>query len=92
MADRCCWPGCRDVQACVYLGKLLCDKHCDLVMSEDAGVAARSRKKIGLPPITEWKAPEVPEVAKEAEVVKEEKEEEFDLSSFQSRLDDGDFD
>ena len=51
MSDRCCWPGCRAERACLYLGKPLCDKHGDLVQAEDDKVAARSRKKIGLPPI-----------------------------------------
>lgn len=92
MSERCHWPGCRDVHACVYLGIVLCDKHGDLVQSESANVAARSRKKLGLSPITMFVAKEVPEPVR----VKPEREqpegEEFSLDEFRSRLEGGAYD
>lgn len=53
--DRCCWPGCRLESKinCPSGGKdhRLCDKHWELVASEDQKTESRARKTVGLPPI-----------------------------------------
>jgi hypothetical protein len=53
--DRCCWPGCRLESKinCPSGGKdhRLCDKHWELVASENKKTEAQSRKTVGLPPI-----------------------------------------
>jgi hypothetical protein len=54
MSERCCWPHCTSLRDTVYLGKSLCDKHCDMIMSEDTKAAEKARKKIGLPPCPEF--------------------------------------
>jgi hypothetical protein len=45
----------------MYLGKALCDKHADLVQSDNARVATRYRNKLGLPPIETYVPPPEPE-------------------------------
>ncbi len=99
MSDRCCWPRCRNERDCLYLGKPLCDAHCDMVMSEDDRTAKRSRRKIGLPPITvssgsvttQEKMYSPPPIA-ELRKPKNDEEEEFDLEKLAESLEGGAFD
>lgn len=48
--DRCEFPGCRLPMACVVDTRSLCDKHHDLVLSENDQVALRTRKQLKMPP------------------------------------------
>lgn len=89
--DKCCWPHCRNKRDCLYLDKPLCDKHCDLVQSEDVKIANRSRKKIGLPPFptvprNKEDVPTPPPLPPVSEVT------EMDLSGVEERLVAGYFD
>ena len=91
--DKCCWPHCRNERDCLYLDKPLCDKHCDMVQSEDEKAANRARKKIGLPPFSSTPQPRkdapvptpppLPPVSETTEV---------DLSGIEERLVAGYFD
>jgi len=47
--DRCGWPRCRGTPSITYLGIDLCDKHWEMVASEDSNVAKRARAKLKLP-------------------------------------------
>jgi len=53
MSDSCSWPNCRDHLSIIVSkpGKqiFLCDKHAEMVFSDDTATMIRARKKVNLP-------------------------------------------
>ena len=104
MRDTCYWPRCRLPHQLIYVveGKRygFCDKHWELVMSEDEAQMARARKKMGMPmpKYTPMEKPEPklepkpePEPKPKAKATTTEDVEDFDAENFQKMLQNGEF-
>ncbi len=98
MSEICSWPRCKLLHKLLYVVENkrygFCDKHWDMIMSEDDAQMARARKKMKMPMprrLSTNKPEPKPEPEPKTKPTTTEDVDDFDTENFQKMLQSGEF-